>query len=218
MAKKFNRQFMHSSRRRLADMVHTGKYEHDAKLGWETSVTSHELGDVWDDEFHRYEQKEGYVLKSSKNSDAFQEIYDYVKEHAKCTNASCKTVQFQHTDKTLIKKTGYCLDCLTKIEHKIRISGVWSEYENHKIWSRMIVDGRLRLEQIQQSHDDLKQEYEYTSEDGSTEIWVMPQPVEDVRAEMQTLIKNGNIEIQSLVEKCKSTLEILTQHGYDKYL
>ena len=35
MAKEFKRKFMHPTRRKLADMVKTGKYEKNQSVGWE---------------------------------------------------------------------------------------------------------------------------------------------------------------------------------------
>lgn len=192
---------MHPTRRKLAEMVHTGEYQKDAKTGWTKPEEQRKLGDIWEDEFHKYEKKEGYVLKTSKNSDAFQEIRDFIKEKSECKNPDCKTIQLIGTDKKLIKRTGYCITCLAESEQKVKLAGVWPEYENYKIWTRMIVDGKLRLEQVKQAHDDLKQTYEYINEDGSTEKWSMPQSVDEVKAEMMTLIENGTKEIEEIEEK-----------------
>ncbi len=192
---------MHPTRRKLAEMVHTGEYDSDTKIGWSKKEENREIGDIWEDEFHKYEKKEGYVLKTSKNSDAFQEIRDYIRQQGECKNINCKTIKFTNVDKKLVKRTGYCVDCLAELEHHVRVAGLWSDYENYKIWTRMIIDGKLRLEQVKQAHDELKQVHEYVNEDGTTEKWTMPDPVDEVKEQMMTMIKNGEKEIQDIEEK-----------------
>lgn len=209
---------MHSSRRKLAEMVHTGKYEKDAKIGWSKAEEHREVGDTWEDEFHKYEKKDGYTLKTSKNSDAFQEIRDFVKEQSECKNPDCKTVKFTNVDKKLVKRTGYCITCLAQIEQKIKLAGLWSEYENYKIWTRMIIDGKLRLEQVKQAHDELKQSYDYVNEDGSTEKWTMPESIDDVKEQMMTMIENGEKEISDIEEKRMEAFEKLKAKNYEFYL
>ena len=216
--KKFERKFMHSSRRKLVDMVQTGEYEKDTQIGW-TKVDEHrEVGDKWEDEFHKYEKKDGYILKTSKNSDAFQEIRDYVKHKNECKNPNCKRVKYTDTDKQLIKQTNFCVDCLVEREHEVRVAGLWKEYENYKIWTRMLIQGKLKLEQIRQAHDELKQTYEYVLEDGTTEKWTMPQSVDDVKAEMIQMVVNGEKEIAELEEKRKEVFDKLKEGGFESYL
>jgi len=216
--KKFQRKFMHNTRRKLADMVHTGEYESETKVGWTKGEEQREVGDIWEDEFHKYEKKDGFILKTSKNSDAFQEIRDFVKQQTECKNPNCKTIKFSDNDKKLVKRTGYCVECLTEQEHNVRVSGLWSEYENYKIWTRMIVDGKLRLEQVKQSHDELKQDYEYINEDGSTEKWTMPDPVDEVKKKMMEMIEIGNKEISEIEEKRKIAFDKLKSKNLEHLL
>lgn len=218
MEKQFQRKFMHPTRRKLADMVHSGEYESDTQVGWTKTDTNRTIGDTWEDEFHKYEKKEGYILKTSKNSDAYQEIREYVKKTSECQNSECQTIKFTNVDIKLIKRTSYCITCLAEIEQKIKLEGVWSEYQNYKIWTRMIVDGKLRLEQVKQAYDDLKQSYDYINEDGSTEKWVMPQSVDDVKAEMMILINNGEKEISDIEEKRTKAFEVLKEKHYEHYI
>jgi hypothetical protein len=218
--KKFEKKFMHPTRRKLVDMVMTGgEYATETKIGWTKEADAkREIGDVWEDEHSRYEQHKGFVMKSSKNSEAFDEVRNYLRESRKCKSVECNTVSLGRIDKKLIKKAGYCLDCLSKIETKIRAEGVWEHYQNYKVWTRMLIDGKLRLEQIQQAHDDAKQVYEYINEDGSTEEWTMPQNVEDVKADMRDMIENGNKEIEQLEEMRKDAFEKLRENDFEHYV
>jgi thiol-disulfide isomerase/thioredoxin len=218
MAKEFRKKLMHETRRKLVDMIQTGEYETNTKVGWEKQVEHHEVGDIWEDEHHRYEKKEGYTMKSSKNSEAFQEIRDYLEKKAKCKNPKCKRIKKGKTDKTLIQQTGYCVDCLAEIETNIKHAGIWQEYQDYKIWTRMIVYGTLKLEQFQQAYDEAKQVYEYINEDGTTEKWELPQSVDEVKADIMKMIINGREEIKELEEKRIQAFNIVKSQNYEHYL
>ena len=70
MAKEFSKKYMHPTRRKLVDMVHTGEYEKELSVGYREKKEHiiRKVGDKWEDERFVYEQKDGYVTKSGKNS------------------------------------------------------------------------------------------------------------------------------------------------------
>ena len=218
--KKFEKKFMHPTRRKLVDMVMTGgEYATETKIGWSKEADAkREIGDVWEDTHSKYEQHKGFVMKTSKNSDAFQEVRAYIQKKDNCKSNECKTISLNRIDKKLIKKSGYCLGCLSSIETEIRVKGLWKEYENYKIWTRMIIDGKLRLEQIQQAHDEAKQVYEYINEDGSTDKWEMPQDISEVKADMMVIIKNGTKEIEQLEEMRIESFNKLKENNLEHHV
>ena len=71
MGKEFKKKYMHPTRRKLVDMVETGKYDKNTTIGYTKSKEVRNIGDVWEDEHNKYEQKDGYILKTGKNSDSF---------------------------------------------------------------------------------------------------------------------------------------------------
>ena len=93
MGKEFKKKYMHPTRRKLVDMVETGKYDKNTTIGYTKSKEVRNIGDVWEDEHNKYEQKDGYILKTGKNSDAFQEIRNYLQEKSNCKNSECKTIK-----------------------------------------------------------------------------------------------------------------------------
>lgn len=218
MEKKFERKFMHRSRQKLADMVKTGKYETETQIGWTKEDEHRNVGDIWEDEFHKYEKKDGYTLKTSKNSQAFEEIRKNSQKNKECSNPDCKRAKYTAADHQLIKLTNFCVDCLAEREHHVRVAGLWPEYENYKIWTRMLVQGRIKLEQMRIALDDVKQTYEYTLEDGTTEKWVMPEAVDVVKREMAEIIANGEIEIKELEEKRIEAFNKLKEANLESYL
>ena len=217
MGKEFKKKYMHPTRRKLVDMVQTGKYEKNQSIGWTGKKEERKVGDVWEDEHHRYEKKEGYTLKTNKNSETFQEIRKYLEEKSKCKKYPNK--KYTAKDKKLIQKTGYCLDALVEIEHEIRTAGLWEEYQNYKVWTKMILVGKHKIEQYKQSIDDLKEEYEMIGSDGKvTETWKLPKPIDEVKSEIQELIDYGEGEIKELEAKKEEAFNKIKEKNYEHYI
>jgi len=218
MEKSFKKKYMHPTRRKLVDMVHTGEYATDTSVGWSASKTEHDVGDTWEDETHKFEKKEGYTIKTSKNTDALQKIRDYLEARTKCKNPACKRDKMSHVDAKLIQHTGYCSDCLSVIETEVRIAGIWQDYSNYKVWGKMLVEGRIKLEELKQARDDVKQVYEYTNEDGTLEKWSLPQSVDDAKKELTDLINNGENELNELEEQRNTAFETVRNAGFEHTL
>lgn len=219
MAKEFKKKYMHPTRRKLVDMVlHGAEYETNTTIGWNADKIERKVGDIWEDEYHKYEKKEGFILKTSKNSEAFEEIRKWKEEQSRCKGSECKTIKFTPTHKKLIEKTGFCANCLAEIETKIRAAGFWEQYEDYKIYTRMLIDGKIRLEELKQAKDEVKPYYEYTNEDGTTEKWELPQSVDEVKAELQELIDYGTEELKSVEKFRNQAFEILKENKLEHYL
>jgi hypothetical protein len=219
MSKDFKKKYMHPTRRKLVDMVHTGEYDKNATIGYEGKKETRKVGDVWEDEHHRYEKKEGFIVKTGKNSEQFQEIRKYLEEKTKCKNSECKTIKITKKDKVFIEKGGYCMDCTVDREHEIKTAGLWKEYEEYKVWTRMIIVGKTKLDAYRQSLSDLKEEYEMMGSDGKiTETWKLPKPIEEVRAEINELIEYGENEIKEIEEKRNQAFDKLREVNMEHYL
>jgi len=218
MSKEFQRKYMHPTRRKLVDMVQTGEYDKNTTIGWTKSEENHNVGDIWEDEFYKYEKKEGYTIKTGKNHEALQEIRNYLNLKKECSNPSCKKHKKTKNDEKLIQKTSYCINCLAEIEHNFRGAGIWKEYEDFRIYTRMIVEGKIKLEELKQSILELKPYYEFINEDGSVEKWSLPKPVDEVKAEIQEMIDNGEIELKEIVQKRNDAFEVIKEHKLEHYL
>jgi hypothetical protein len=218
MSKEFQRKYMHPTRRKLVDMVQTGEYDKNTTIGWTKSEENHNVGDIWEDEFYKYEKKEGYTIKTGKNHEALQEIRNYLNLKKECSNPSCKKHKKTKNDEKLIQKTSYCINCLAEIEHNFRGAGIWTEYEEFRIYTRMIVEGKIKLEELKQSINEIKPYYEFINEDGSVEKWSLPKPVDEVRAEIQEMVDNGEIELKEIVQKLNEAFEVIKEHKLEHYL
>ena len=218
MSKEFQRKYMHPTRRKLVDMVQTGEYDKNTTIGWTKSEENHNVGDIWEDEFYKYEKKEGYTIKTGKNHEALQEIRNYLNLKKECSNPSCKKHKKTKNDEKLIQKTSYCINCLAEIEHNFRGAGIWKEYEEFRIYTRMIVEGKIKLEELKQSINEIKPYYEFINEDGSVEKWSLPKPVDEVKVEIQEMIDNGEIELKEIVQKLNEAFEVIKEHKLEHYL
>jgi hypothetical protein len=218
MSKEFQRKYMHPTRRKLVDMVQTGEYDKNTTIGWTKSEENHNVGDIWEDEFYKYEKKEGYTIKTGKNHEALQEIRNYLNLKKECSNPSCKKHKKTKNDEKLIQKTSYCINCLAEIEHNFRGAGIWKEYEEFRIYTRMIVEGKIKLEELKQSINEIKPYYEFINEDGSVEKWSLPKPVDEVKTEIQEMIDNGEIELKEIVQKRNEAFEVIKEHKLEHYL
>ena len=217
MGKEFKKKYMHPTRRKLLDMVHTGEYDKNATVGYEGKTEIRNVGDVWEDEHHKYEKKDGFIVKTGKNHKQIQEIRKYLEEKSKCKVYPNK--KYTAKDKKLIQKTGYCMDALVEIEHEIKTAGIWKEYQDYKVWTRMIVFGKTKLDSYRQSLSEVKEEYEMINDQGQiTETWKLPKPIEEVKAEIQELIDFGETEIQEIEEKRNEVFDKLKEAKMEHYL
>ena len=111
------------------------------------------------------------------------------------------------------------MNCTVDNEHQIRVAGLWQEYQDYKVWSRMIVLGKIKLDSYRQSLDEVREEYEMIGSDGKvTETWKLPKSVDEVKAEIQELIDFGENEIKELEEKRLQAFKILQESNLEHYL
>jgi hypothetical protein len=218
MGKEFKKKYMHPTRRKLVDMVETGTYDKNTTVGYTKKQETRNIGDVWEDEHNRYEKKEGYILKTGKNSEALQEIRDFIKEKSTCKNSECKTIKKTAKDIKVIQQNGFCINCTIDREHELRANGLFQEYQNYKVWTRMIVYGKQKLEELKQSLLDVKEEYEYVNEDGTVEKWKLPKSTDEVKSDIQNMIDIGTIEIKELESKRNIAFDVLKEKNYEHYI
>lgn len=218
MSKEFKKKYMHPTRRKLVDMVETGEYDKNTTVGYTKAKESRNIGDTWEDENHKFEKKEGYTLKTGKNHEAFQKIRKYLKEKNNCKNATCKTVKKTDNDIRFIQNGGFCMNCTTERETILRVNEVFVPYQNYKIWTKMIVYGKQKLEELKHSLTEVKEEYDYVNEDGTVEKWKLPKSVDEVKAEIQEMIDIGNKEIEELETNREKAFEELREKNYEHYL
>jgi len=226
MSKEFKKSYMHPTRRKLVDMVHSGEYEKpiisstsnaDSK---KESTKTRKVGEVWtDSKGITWEQKNGYRVRKSERADTMAELRKELEKLNQCQHSKCKKqgrfARYSHIDKQLIKNTGYCQDCIVTLEHQIRVDGLYIPYENFKVMSKMLKEGTAMLDKLQEAYDSAKQEYEYVDSDGKVQKWKMERPVDELKAEIQEDIDKLTEEVELVKTKLIEVHDLLKHKNYE---
>ena len=196
-----------------------GEYEKNTTISLvdakDTSI-KREVGETWVDTAGvQWEQKEWGREQVSSLSEVMSNTRAYLDELNKCKSSTCKTIKKTRADKKMITKTGYCLHCLTIKEGNIKTDGLWKEYEDYKIYSNMVHEGIDILAKLNQAHLDVKQEYEYVTEDGRTEKWVMERPADELKAEIMVDIVKIEGEILQIIKLRNDAWDKIKHKNYD---
>lgn len=98
----------------------------------------HEVGDVWEEtdihgNIHVIEQHEGFRIRKTKNSEIFQSIRDELRAFPNCRKDVCTCIGTHHLDQQMRKIHGMCFDCVIEMEHELKNTGTYEEYERNKI-------------------------------------------------------------------------------------
>ena len=115
----------------------SGKHESQNKLQFgyapdEEPTVTRKVGDKWKDgDGNEWEQKEGYKVKLGKEWQ--QELHQYLNTFPNCRKEVCTCTMPKRLDEKMKTIHGMCFDCVIDMEHKIKLSGKWEEYEKEKI-------------------------------------------------------------------------------------
>ena len=76
----------------------------------------------------------------------------------------------------------------------------------------MIVEGKVKIEELKHSILELKPTYEFVNSDGSVEKWNLPKPIDEVKSDIEELIKKGNDEIDRISNARNELFELFREH------
>jgi hypothetical protein len=98
----------------------------------------HEIGEVWEETSPNgitwvIEQRDGFRVKKTKNTDVIQELRDELNSFVNCPKETCTCLKPNNADIKMRKIHGLCLDCTIDMEHELKKSGKYEEYEKNKI-------------------------------------------------------------------------------------
>jgi hypothetical protein len=79
----------------------------------------------------------------------------------------------------------------------------------------MVHEGIDILAKLNQAHLDVKQEYEYVTEDGRTEKWVMERPADELKAEIMVDIVKIEGEILQIIKLRNDAWDKIKHKNYD---
>ena len=152
-----------------------------------------EIGDTWEEKIgtttYLIEQKDGFRVKKPKNSVA-EEVRKYLNSYPNCKKECCKT-SFNHLDKKMQKIHGMCFDCVIDMEHELRMTGKYEEYERNKIKENAIAWLKNAEEDVKQLKQVYTEAQQYvTNADGLMETWDAQMTPEEFDKTIQTQFNN----------------------------
>jgi len=215
--KKFNKKFMHPTRRKLVNMIQTGEYQKDTHISLSDTkeTTKRNVGDVWEENGVVWEQKSYGKVKQSKASSELSKVRQYIQSKSECKDESCNKQKYSSSDKKLISKTGFCSVCLSKKEQIIKLDGLWEEYQQYKIYSNMAAYGTDVLQKWNQALDEVSNIHKYVNDDGSIEKWSSNEDVQTLKAQIEKDIENGKKELTEVIEKRNAAYQKLKPMNYE---
>ena len=155
--------------------------------------TKHEVGDVWEETdvtsgvTYVIEQREGFRIKRTKNSEVLQSVREELRAFPNCRKDVC-TCSGQHAlDKKMRSIHGMCFDCVIDMEHELKKSGQYSDYEQNKIRE----NATAWLADAERDVALLKQVYTQTTDfiqnsDGGIETWSAKMTPEEFEEKVQS--------------------------------
>ena len=79
----------------------------------------------------------------------------------------------------------------------------------------MIDHGTDVIAKLEDAYDSVRQEYEYVTENGTTEKWTMERPAEELKAEILVDINNVKDEVEQVIKLRNEAWEQLKDKNYD---
>ena len=196
--------YIHPTRKKIIDTVFGREDGTQRVHGYEGEVeTKKNVGEIWTDkEGKTWEQKEGYKISVSQLDD----VRAYLEKLNTCSAENCNTIQYGHADKKLIRKTGYCSNCLAKMETKLKIDGTFPFYADYKITRNQIAYVRDLKMRFEDALAGLSKTLEFVNEDGRIEKWNYDVDMDKVKEDLQKDIDGATEAIEALLDR-KAALE-----------
>jgi hypothetical protein len=138
----------------------------------------HEVGDVWEETdtvtgvVYVYEQREGFRIKKTKNTDVLQSVRDEIRSFPNCRKETCTCAGTHQLDQKMRKIHGMCFDCTIEMEHDLKKSGKFEQYEQNKIRENAMAWLESAERDVALLRETYTQAAEYVSNgDGAVETW-----------------------------------------------
>lgn len=197
---KDKKTWMHPSRKKILDVMH-GRESGTATVGWDKVKEKKEVGDRWfDANGKEWEQHEGF--KSAVTQ--YDEAREYLDTLNTCKSKECKTFNPKGANLRFIKQSGYCINCLVDREAKLRVAGIYKNYEYWKMNSQALGTIKDDLARFEQARKDADTVPTIVNEDGSIEKWSIDGDIEKVKRDLDSDIAGLNeliITFQAAVDE-----------------
>ena len=129
-------------------------------------VVRREVGELWTDtKGQEWEQRKGYKVKVGKLAKLREEL----KGFPNCRKDVCTCIDAGQADLKMKAYHGMCLDCVTDMEHDLKLKGEYDEYERKKLLNN--AESWLKEAEIEKEVLKTTIKASFINEDGSTEEW-----------------------------------------------
>lgn len=182
------------------------------QVGYDPSLetSNRKEGEEWEDSFgRRWVIKDGYKKRLPKKSTVINE------KRCKCCNMDTRWGNY--LDHNVWSKSGLCYDCFIENETKLRIKGVWKDYNKLRDLKNIksyLTDHKQKFEEAKKWCEDHKDDpVSFMEEDGSMEKWEGKQDhtkiLKDVTEDLNKInerLSNIDVEIDELTKKCEEAM------------
>jgi hypothetical protein len=151
----------------------------------------HEVGNTWEETDAAgmvwvIEQKDGFRVRKTKNTEVFQEVRDELRKFPNCRKETCTCFNPNPADEKMRKLNGMCLDCTVDWEHEMRKAGTYDEYEKQRVRQ----NAEAWLQQAEKDVEMLKQTYTQASKfvvnsEGELETWAAQMTPEEFEEKIE---------------------------------
>jgi len=156
----------------------------------------HEIGDVWEEAdpvtgvIYVIEQRDGFRIRKSKNTDVFQSVRDEIRSFPNCRKETCTCIQKNGTlhplDDKMRKIHGMCFDCTIEMEHDLKKEGKYDEYEQTKIRENALAWLASAERDVKLLKQTYTQAIDFVSNtDGAKETWSAKMTAEEFEEKIQ---------------------------------
>ena len=196
---KDKKPWVHPSRKKVLDTLY-GRDNGGTTIGWEAEKAERKVGDRWIDvDGKEWEQCEGFKMRVTQLDAA----RDYTNSLNNCKANDCKTIEMARIHKKFIKQTGYCLNCLVEREGKLKLTGVYENYEFWKMNTQGLIKLKDELIRFEQARKDADTVPVIVNSDGTLEKWNLPDNIEQIKKDLDSDIEN----IKELITKFQTAVD-----------
>lgn len=151
----------------------------------------HKIGDIWEEidasgVVYIIEQRDGFRIKKTKNSDVFQSIREELRAFPNCRKDVCTCIGTHPLDQKMRGIHGMCFDCVIEMEHDMKKAGTFDEYARNKVKENALAwlrDAERDVELLKQTYTQASQFV--TNTDGETESWAAKMTSEEFEETIQ---------------------------------
>ena len=133
-----------------------------SQLGYKKKLQRYKEGDVWIEDGRQWTIKNGIKQNITKLDSAKKSL------RVPLVCPKCGKPLKHHLDIKMYKLHGFCLDCTVDMEHKLKLAGLYKQYE------RRMIEGNMKFfaNDIEQwAKDFINTNHTYVTEAGDIEDW-----------------------------------------------